>query len=165
MEKENEKVAKVYTTASLTRDEVIEDKLDLFGELLTFLYGYRTKFGDAPYCLDLITFLYDYYIAMITELNREHEIYSAIMQYLADLDDAEINSLKNGPLMDELMEIMIKLDKISDTRIISHVKFYNYYDELLTDGYLTNNNYRFLKYREVLTEEKKQKLLAIIPKK
>lgn len=59
------------------------------------------------------------------------------------------------------------LDSIEETveaRILRHSKYYGFYIDLLDKPVLTNSSYKFIKHIDIMTEEKKNKYLSMIPR-
>lgn len=160
-----EKIRYIYTTAGAAIDEIIADKQELFAEMLSFCISFIVKFGKLDNFLEFIECLIDYYIEYIDELNREQDIYIAIKEYLCDLSQEEITLvMKDEDFLEELVNIFDFLEPIVYSRIEEYLRVYGYYIELLSGDNIADKSYRLIRHVDILTEEKKNKVLSVIPK-
>lgn len=97
---------------------------------------------------------------MLKEANREHELYSNIIDYLASLPDIE--EFKNTEVLKNLSLILNTLDDsfCSRTELNSYVK--NHYCNILNTRYLDEKNVS-ISFDIFLTDEAKTKLKELIP--
>lgn len=156
-----ESAAELYTTASINRSEVIEEKQGLMADLITTIQAFNNVFKDSKYLEKALKFINEYYSYIFAELNREHDIYDKIMCYIGlmdspdDLDDEEV-----------LLDISSVFDVLEDAlmhRLVVYQEFCNHLTDVINSNILTNSNYLFYNYKGMLDEDEKVKLLSLIP--
>lgn len=156
----------IYTRATNEIEGVIEEKKVMFEELLYFIFSFSMKFSDSSKLLELLFSIYTYYIAIIGEINREHDIYLETKRYFQDLSDIEILIIsENEDLLNEFIRMFDSLEDITERRILKHSKIYGFYNDLLDEPSLRNSYYKIIKHNDELTEEKKNSYLSLIPRR
>lgn len=156
-----ESAAEAYTMASVSRSELVETKQGLLGDLITTLSRLRMCFPNNPNLEKACTYINNYYNHFFIELEREHDIYDLIMDYIAsfeyvtDLDDLEILS--------DLSSIFDELEECFFNRLMFYYSFCDHINGIFEVGILTNMNYLFTNYKENLDEEKGAELRALVP--
>ena len=155
-----EDASEIYTAACFACTSLIEEKIDTLAELYYFLKQFEIVFKNNPHLREVLYYITYTYLEMLKEANREHELYSNIIDYLASLPDIE--EFKNTEVLKNLSLILNTLDDsfCSRTELNSYVK--NHYSNILNTRYLDENNVS-ISFDIFLTDEAKTKLKELIP--
>ena len=152
----------IYTVVSQQRDEIIDEKYLLLGELIYLYNMFMIKFKDNPNLEDAIESIFFNYTELLFEVDREHDLYDAIMDYFASLEF--ITDFNNAIDTNNLINALNNVSNISEARLLYYSFFSSHYFEILETGILTNNNRFYPKYDVALTKEEKETMLSLIPK-
>ena len=153
---------RIYSTASLCRNEVINDKQVMLGEFIYLYMAFSTKFKNNKYMPDAISCIYDYYSELLSELDREHDIYDAIMEYLSSLESIE--NFEDKGVLEDLSSIFDDIEETLYARVNNTTFFTYHFFEIIETGFLDDVNCQFNNYDMLLTEDKKKQLISLIPK-
>lgn len=153
--------SQIYTSASICKDELIEVKTSMFAEMIYYLNYFNLYFSNNKYFDKVVEYISSYYKIFLEELNREHDIYDSIMEYLATFE--YLTDLEDEDIIDDLNSIFDQLDEATEYRIMFYAQFLNHLDDVLASGTLTSSNYLFYNYVNVLSEEKSEKIKRLIP--
>lgn len=155
----------IYIMTANAIEEAIDEKQTLFEEMFYFLFSFSFIFSSSDNLLDLLSSVYKYYIDLLSEINREHDIYDEIKKYIRDMDDDEIKRLsEDEDFISDMLKLYESIDTIVERRILNHSNVYGYYKDLLASSNLNNKYYKAIKFNSTITEEKKNKFLSLIPR-
>ncbi len=155
----------IYIKTTSAIEEVNDEKEIMFQEMFYFIFSFSTKFKNSKYLMVLLKSIMDYYTHLLVEIEREYDIYTSLVNYFEKMDDREIRELiKDEELLEDYISMLDSIEEMVESRILRHSKYYGFYIDLLDKPILTNSSYKFIKHSDIMTEEKKNKYLAMIPR-
>lgn len=155
----------IYIKTTSAIEEVTDEKEIMLQEMFYFIFSFSMKFRSSKYLMVLLKSIIEYYTQHLVEIEREYDIYSSLVNYFEKLDDREIRVLiKDEELLEEYISMLDSIEETVEARILRHSKYYGFYIDLLDKPVLTNSSYKFIKHIDIMTEEKKNKYLSMIPR-
>lgn len=156
-----ESAAELYTMAAINRSEAIEAKQGLMGELIVTINEFTIVFKDSKYLGDAIEFINNYYLSIIEEINREHDLYDKIMCYIASFECPE--DLNDEKVLSDIASIFDIVEEALEHRLMVYYEFCNHLTDVINSNILTNSNYLFYNFVGKLNEQQQGKLLKLVP--
>lgn len=155
----------IYLQATNGIEEAIDEKQLLFEEMFYFIFCFSSHFRNSPNLFDLLSSVYNYYIEVMKDINREQDVYEELKEYMREVEDEELERLsQDEEFITDIMNMFSSIEEIVERRLLNHAKNYGFYKDLLDCPNLNNRFYRSIKYKSMITEEKKLKYLSLIPR-
>ncbi|MCH5167125.1 MAG: hypothetical protein J1F35_04445 [Erysipelotrichales bacterium] len=150
----------IYTRASKERDNVMYDKFMLLAEFIYMYKKFKEKFDGNSNLNDALDTLFQNFNDMLFELDREHDLYDAIMEYLARLDEIEYLS---DDITEGLVSVLEAIVEVTEVRARYYSFFVDFFYQTLEKGILTDKNCFYPRYEPLLTDEDKNEIINMIP--
>lgn len=141
--------SEMYTKASILRDELYEEKIDMLEYYLYYRNIIFNKYQDSRYLEQALIYNDNYFKQFIDESCIEHDFYILIMDYLASLE--YITDCDDQEFINSVSDEFDHLEDCFEQRAIYFGYFRDHLDQLINDNILTNSNYLFINYPKTLT--------------
>ena len=151
----------IYTTLSQQRDGIQAEKSEHLAYYMSLLFSFKQKFADNPNLDDALRSISACFDAMLMETDILHDIYNGIMDYLAEVEDITTFILDDH-IVQELIQFFNGLLPVTETRVAYSIALIDYYEEILSVGLLTEDNYDYDKYEASFTQNEKDYILSLL---
>lgn len=157
-----ENASELYTLSSVAKNEVYEEKLSMFVDLLRYRFMLNAKFGDSKYIVPALQYVDGYFNKFMNEATIEQDFYISIMEYLEELEF--ITDCDDREFLDNMDIEFENLEECCEYRIIHYAHFLCHLDQVLSYDVLTNSSYLFINYPERLTAKDSVRMKSLILK-
>ena len=151
----------IYTSVSKQLDDVIYEKKYLLADYVALYSLYIIVFRDNPNLEDALDEISDIFKDLLVEADYVQDIFEAIKEYLASLDD--LDSFDDETVVDNFADIFENLVNIGAVRVSYYDACIDFFYDILSEGVLTNKNYSYLKYAKAMSKKERNAMLELIP--
>ncbi len=156
-----ENASDIYTVAAIGRNELIESKRNMLGDLVIILTLFKERFASNRNLDSALDSINERFGEFFYELELEHNIYDAVIEYLDSFE--YITDLTDRDILRRLSSIFDQLDEGLEMRLVFYMIYFDHLMEVVNGDILTNSNYLFAEYHCNLDEKMEQKLLSLVP--
>lgn len=153
--------AYIYIRVSKQLDDVDYEKRYLLADYVALYCLYIIVFRNNPNLEDALDEISDIFKDLLLEADYVYDIFEAIKEYLASLDD--LDAFDDEDVVDNFADIFERLAEVGEVRVAYYDACIDFYYELLSEGVLTNMNYSYLKYAKAMSKKERNEMLTLIP--
>lgn len=156
----------IYTTISIAKQDVIEEKQDIMALYMKITYSLTAKFINNSNFQTALTYIQEYFSIFMHEVDFEHDMYDRIIAFFDELVVEDLNDYKNMEMLTLLSQLIEYFEMAMEKRLFAFAEFTNHYEFYIEQGFMDKRNYVYSPYDDehIMDDEDKEQLLKLFPK-
>ena len=156
----------IYTTMSIAKADVIEEKEDIMALYMKITIGLTAKFINNPNFPAALAYIQEYFAIFMHEVDFEHDMYDRVKTFFDELEVEDLNDYKDMEMLALLTQLVEYFEVAMEKRLLSFSQFTNHYEYYIEQGFMDKKNYYYAPYDEdhIMDDEDKAQLLELFPR-